>query len=62
MMLETILEFFFDNNLISSPIGIILSTYINVVTMGNPTFYAFLLSTFVDKGIEMCERAYIIKI
>ncbi|CAD8119952.1 unnamed protein product [Paramecium sonneborni] len=62
MILEYILEVYFDNNLISSPIVIIFSTYINVATMGNPTFYEFLLSTIVDKGIEMVERAYVIKI
>ncbi|CAD8125159.1 unnamed protein product [Paramecium sonneborni] len=62
MILEYILEVYFDNNLISSPIGVIFSTYINVATMGNPTFYEFLLSTIVDKGIEMVERAYVIKI
>lgn len=62
MIIEYILEVYFDNNLIASPIGVIFSTYINVATMGNPTFYEFLLSTIVDKGIEMVERAYVIKI
>lgn len=62
MIIEYILEVYFDNNLIASPIGVICATHVNIATMGNPTFYDFLLSTFIDKGVEMCERAYIIKI
>lgn len=30
--------------------------------MGNPTFYAFLLSYFIDVGTQMVERAYIMKL
>lgn len=62
MIIEYIMEVHFDNNLLLSPISIIISIFINVATMGNSTFYDFLLSTFVDKGVEMVERAYIIKI
>ena len=62
MIIEYIMEVHFDNNLLLSPSSIIISIFINVATMGNSTFYDFLLSTFVDKGVEMVERAYIIKI
>lgn len=62
MVIDYILEVHLDDNILISPISIIVDTYVNVATMGNPTFYEFLISTFVDKGVEMLERAYVIKV
>lgn len=62
MIIEYILEVYFDDNFIGAPFAITVNIYVNVATMGNPTFYAFLLSTVIDKGVEMAERAYIVKV
>lgn len=62
MVIEYILEKYFDNNLLLCPFAINVSILVGVATMGNPTFYDFLLSTFIDKGVEMFERAYVIKV
>ena len=62
MIIEYILETYFDDNFIGAPFAISVNIYVNVATMGNPTFYAFLLSTVIDKGVEMAERAYIVKV
>jgi len=35
MIIEYILEVHFDNNLLLSPISIIISVFVNVATMGN---------------------------
>lgn len=62
MVIEYILEVYFDDNFIASPFAITVTVMVNAATMGNPTFYAFLLSTLIDKGVEMSERAYIIRV
>lgn len=53
MIIDYILEVVFNDNLLLSPISIIVGTFIGVSTMGNPTFYEFLSSTFVEKGVEL---------
>jgi hypothetical protein len=37
----------------------IIASSINITTMGNDNFYAFLLSYFIDVGTQMLERPYI---
>lgn len=50
MVIEYSLEEYFEDGFIVCPLASVMASCVGIATMGNPTFYAFLFSFFIDVG------------